>query len=435
MAWTYEAEILRDNALSLRVIRKSRQIGITTTIAHEAVWKAYTTPNRVILIVSPSDRQSKNVMDRLQNIINANETLHREMIRNNTSEVKLSNGSVIMALPNNPDRLRGFTATDIYLDEAAHFLNDAPVMAAIKPMLIASKGTFTVVSTPYGKRGIFWEQYQIAVNQQGVDPTVRAYDLFPSTISPLITQDELLKEQDRLYDLEYKQEYLGEFVEQTDIYITLETILACVDTSIDWKEYQTGSWGIAHGEPNHSYIMGIDFAKQRDQTVVIILENVHGVLWVRHISAWSSMDYSDQIGRIMQLCKTFNVERIAADQTGVGEALIEDLHRAVGSVIGVLFTQTSKLDMAGRLKALLEKHLAKLPNDKKLIMQLNSLHYEVSKTGNILFASPEKERLHDDYLWALALACRHCYEPEQTDGPAVYFSGGPTDDESWIIKI
>ena len=44
------------------------------------------------------------------------------------------------------------------------------------------------------------------------------------------------------------------------------------------------------------------------------------------------------------------------------------------------------------------------PNDKKLIMQINSLRYQVSKTGNLLFESPEKEAVHDDYLWTLALA-------------------------------
>ena len=45
-----------------------------------------------------------------------------------------------------------------------------------------------------------------------------------------------------------------------------------------------------------------------------------------------------------------------------------------------------------------------LPDDKKLILQLNGLVYKVSRTGNLLFESPDKGKLHDDYLWALALA-------------------------------
>ena len=38
-------------------------------------------------------------------------------------------------------------------------------------------------------------------------------------------------------------------------------------------------------------------------------------------------------------------------------------------------------------------------------MQINPLRHQVSRTGNLLFESSEKEGVHDDYLWALALAC------------------------------
>jgi hypothetical protein len=32
-------------------------------------------------------------------------------------------------------------------------------------------------------------------------------------------------------------------------------------------------------------------------------------------------------------------------------------------------------------------------------MQLNGLRYQVSTTGNLLFESPEKDRVHDDHLF------------------------------------
>lgn len=44
-------------------------------------------------------------------------------------------------------------------------------------------------------------------------------------------------------------------------------------------------------------------------------------------------------------------------------------------------------------------------------MQINGLRYQVTKAGNLIFESPEKERLHDDYLWALALAVYRAREP------------------------
>jgi len=52
-----------------------------------------------------------------------------------------------------------------------------------------------------------------------------------------------------------------------------------------------------------------------------------------------------------------------------------------------------------------------LVNDRKMIMQINGLRYQVTKAGNLIFESPEKERVHDDYLWALALAIYRAREP------------------------
>ncbi len=393
--WPYEEELLRDNHIKTRIVRKARQIGITTTIAHEAVWKAYTSKERVILIISPSLRQSLIVMAKIQATIDSDPHLASMIFRRNKSEVHLKNGSLIAATPNNPDRIRGYAATDIYLDEAAHFLNDEPVMRAIKPMLIATKGTFTVVSTPFGKRGLFWDQYQIATNRKGLVSGAKAYDFYPSTISPLITEADLKRERLNLTDLEFRQEYLGEFLEEVDVYLPMDLIAPCVDHELELLD---------KGESSKNYMMGVDFAKRHDETVVILLEEVTDKLIVRHISAWSHMNYSQQIGRIKELSNCFRIRHAAADQTGVGEAVIEQLQEAVSSVEGVKFTQRTKVELVTSLRQLLEQRLLVLPNDRKLIMQLNSLRYTVSRTGNLLFESPEKGSLHDDYLWALALA-------------------------------
>jgi phage FluMu gp28-like protein len=152
--------------------------------------------------------------------------------------------------------------------------------------------------------------------------------------------------------------------------------------------------------------MGVDFAKQRDETVVIILGRAKNrTLVIRNIAAWSHMDYSDQIGHIAELSRRFKIELCAADQTGVGEAVIEDLKRVVPNAKGIVFSVTSKTEMAAGLRTLFEQRRIRLPNDKKLVMQINALRYQVSKAGNLLFESSEKEGVHDDYLWALALAC------------------------------
>jgi hypothetical protein len=51
-----------------------------------------------------------------------------------------------------------------------------------------------VISTPFGKRGLFWDQYRLATDQQGVNSDVKVYGLYPSTINPLISEEDMERE-------------------------------------------------------------------------------------------------------------------------------------------------------------------------------------------------------------------------------------------------
>jgi phage FluMu gp28-like protein len=218
------------------------------------------------------------------------------------------------------------------------------------------------------------------------------------------------QKRENLTEVEFREEYLGEFIEQVDIYLPLDLIKGCVDPKLILRDA---------GESGKNYILGVDFAKHRDETVVIFLEaqksGTDSVFVVRHISAWAGMNYSEQIGRINRLTRSFKVTCGAADQSGPGEPLIEDLHAIIPQVEGVTFTMSSKVELASTLRSFLEKKKLRLPNHKRLITQLNGLTYKVSKSGNILFESPEKEEMHDDYLWALALACYAAKQLEKID--------------------
>ena len=390
--WPYEIELLRDTRITTRVVRKSRQVGITTTIAYEAIWKAFTRPSSSILIISPSLRQSEIVMRKVLNALDANPLLSEQLTRKSKTEITLTNGSRIICLPNNPDRIRGFAATDVYLDEAAHFQNDELIARVTRPMVAATHGRITIISTPSGKRGLFYKEYVGAVNANSNDYQTKAYNFLPSTISPLITLETLQREQQQLTDLEYRQEYLGEFIEETDTYLPMHLIQQCVN-----QELQL----IDEGEPEESYLIGIDLAKRQDETVVIILERNDDEFIVRRIDAWSRMNYNDQVERIGMLGLRFRIIGGAVDQTGVGEAIVEDLQSKIQVVEGVGFTKKTKLELASGLRWSMEHSILVLPDNQKLITQLNSLHYKIGNTGDLTFESATG---HDDYLWALALA-------------------------------
>ena len=407
-AWNHQKKFLADAMVHTRIVRKSRQVGMTTTIGYEAVWKAFNIPKRIILIVSPGLRQSLIPMNRIHAIIETSPQLEERVGVKSKDEIQLRNGSSIVALPNNPERIRGYAADDIYLDEAAHFLNDEPIMRAVEPMRIAKEGTLAIISTPFGKRGLFWNAYHHAILSHDSNQDVKYYDFFPSTISPLITKDALEAARTELSEIEFKQEYKADFIEEDDVCLPLDLILSCVNNELSNCE---------SGEPNTSYYMGVDLAKQRDETVVVILEkNATGKMILRHISAWSKMNYTEQISRISRLSEVFPIESCAIDQTGVGEPILEHLKATLtdSAVEGITFTRQTKIELVDLLRISLEQKKIEIPDNSKLIMQMNSLRYTFSSAGNKLFPGPESDRLHDDYLWALCLAVYRAQKPKAT---------------------
>jgi hypothetical protein len=71
--------------------------------------------------------------------------------------LELSNGSRILALPGGDEgAIRGFSGVRcLVLDEAAR-IPDA-LWIAVRPMVAVSRGSMMVLSTPFGRRGFFYD--------------------------------------------------------------------------------------------------------------------------------------------------------------------------------------------------------------------------------------------------------------------------------------
>ncbi len=116
----YQAALLRDRSKRI-VVRWSRQAGKTTTIALRAIWYAITHPKTLTLIVAPSLRQSMIMSDRIQDFLMGLPKKWRSLLIDKLQRtvVRFKNGSRIVALPNSPQLLRGYTAHQVICDEAA----------------------------------------------------------------------------------------------------------------------------------------------------------------------------------------------------------------------------------------------------------------------------------------------------------------------------
>ena len=135
----------------------TRQWGKSTITAARAVHQAQSQSESLTLVVSPSARQSGEFLRK------AARFTQRLGIRvkgdgDNEMSIVYPNGSRIIGLPGSEATIRGFSAVSLLLVDEAARVNDE-LYLAIRPMLAVSGGTLWLMSTPFGKRGFFYESW------------------------------------------------------------------------------------------------------------------------------------------------------------------------------------------------------------------------------------------------------------------------------------
>ena len=151
----WQLQVLESRDLWL-LLNCSRQAGKSTVVAVLALAEALFKNGALIVILSRSHRQSAELF-RL--VLDMHRRLGAPMTtRKNAQELVLANHSRIVCLPCREETIRGFAHVDVLIiDEAARVPDD--VYRAVRPMLAVSRGRLICLSTPYGKRGFFWNAW------------------------------------------------------------------------------------------------------------------------------------------------------------------------------------------------------------------------------------------------------------------------------------
>jgi Terminase large subunit, T4likevirus-type, N-terminal len=215
-AW--QEDLLRSTAPRI-LLNITRQGGKSTMAAIMALHQALTTPRSLVLILAPSERQAKETFGKAA-------ALYRHDVPADSYRklgMQLRNGSRIEALPGSERTIRGFSGVDLLiLDEAARI--DDGLYYAVAPMLAVSGGRMIMLSTPYGRRGIFhaewtdgvgWERYEV-----------------PATECPRIPASFLENERQSMPEWWFAQEFGCEFRETEDQIFTNSMIEAARDDEL-----------------------------------------------------------------------------------------------------------------------------------------------------------------------------------------------------------
>lgn len=404
----YQRKFVNDQS-RYKVWLAARQVGKSTAVAFEALRLAAGRPETAILLVSASQRQSGELLERVRRWTGALKLgVHPEiMARESAVEIRLANGSRILSLPANPDTIRGFSG-HIFLDEFAFHRDSKSIWAAVFP--IATRGfLLRIASTPNGRRNMFhdiwhddrglWSRHQTSVHQaveQGL--TLDLERLRAGTPDPET----------------WAQEYECRFVDESTAFLTLAQIEAVRSPQAGWGDFGNGP----------AYI-GVDIGRRRDLTVFWALELVGDIFWTREVSELSGASFAEQDRILDRLVSRCRPRRICMDQTGLGEKPVEDAQRRYGRsrVEGVRFTQAAKQELALTLRRHLENRQVRIPDRPEIIEDLHQVRRSVTASGTIRFEASRSSDGHADRFWALALALAAAGSPTPSL-PQITSAGG-----------
>ena len=179
--------------------------------------------------------------------------------RQQRTTIRFQNGSRIVALPNSPQLLRGYTASQVITDESAFFKDDRLVFYnVLYPMLSTTDGTLVASSTPWSKDSVFYRMCQATEFSKHVitcDDVVR---------SGLVKQSFIDEMRSQLPFERFQREFMSEFVEDIDAWLTQSLIVSCIDSQLTFFDFQASPFG--------EFYVGVDFGKEHDFSVVVVIQ-------------------------------------------------------------------------------------------------------------------------------------------------------------------
>ena len=305
-------------------------------------------------------------------------------------------GRVIFRSLDNPDNARGFTADGVGIDEAADVKPNA-WYEVLRPMLIDTNGWAWMIGTPKGLNW-FWQESQNArerddsaawqIPSLGVEIAGNKLIRRPHPLeNPFIPFDEIERVFESSTQLHFRQEILAQFVDDENS--VFRNVGECV-----------ADCGRDTPETGHTYVMGVDWGKLNDFTVLTVLDITNNK--VVKIDRFNKIDYNFQLRRLRSLYDVFKPYVIVAESNSMGETLIDRLHEANLPVMAFNTNNKSKDALIQALAIAFERGHITIPDDPQLIGELRAYEAKRLDSGVMKYSAPDG--MHDDMVMSLALA-------------------------------
>lgn len=333
--------------------------------------------------------------------------------------------------------LRGAGNLVVILDEVAHFVDNSnqasadAIVEAVEPSLAAlspkdpkdkmksigpSEGRMIMISSPLGKSGKFYEDFETAMSGKEGSETMLAIQAPTWEVNPAIDAS-FFRKKFAKDPRSFYQEFGAVFTDKTKGWIEeSQDLLDCID-----KDLRPS----LQGRSRQAYFMGIDVAVKKDATAVAIghIEDHRIVLdYIGKMQAGENdhefdeegnkvtkLDFGEILDWIISLSRKYRIHKGMFDQEQ-GYALEHLLRRAgVKNFEMTRMTDTLNSDMYNKFKSLMYDRTIRLydhpvePGHQhaEYIEQLLELQAEYKSKYKVKVFAPKRAGAHDDLADAL----------------------------------
>jgi phage FluMu gp28-like protein len=450
----YQSRWINDQS-RLKIIEKSRQIGITYADAFDSVRKAASkTSGNHVWVSSRDELTSRLYLDHCkrwaQILHEAAEDLG-EVVIDSEKDIKaqvlrFASGWCIHCVSSNPDALVGKTG-HVKLDEFAVSKCQRELFRYAKPCTTWG-GQLAIISTHRGIDTVFNEML-VAIKQknnpmgfshhrvtifdaveQGLVEkinSVRNAGLQTGSVTPESREQFLSRlRAECLEEESWLQEYCCTPADENSAFITYEMIHSCESPGClqPFSYLSSGCAGysaadsldsrLTHHEPritphaSRSFFLGVDVARKHHLTVIDVGEKIGDIHWDRMRIELQNKAFSEIEDELFKILELPEVKRCCIDATGLGMQLAERAKERFGhKVEPVTFTPAIKEELAFALRTAFEDRTLRIDPAPNLRSDLRGIKKHVTSAGNIRFLGDAdggpNANSHCDRFWAKAL--------------------------------
>lgn len=293
--------------------------------------------------------------------------------------------------------IRGTTVSGILvMDECAYYPDilpngEEPFSNVIYPIIKARKPKVLCISTPRGKRGMYWQLYLRAVENE------KGYREITSTIfdDSLVTEEEINEIKRNISDIAFRQEFLVEFLDSS-----LTFFKGYEDCFSDFKF-----------NDREKIFIGCDLSANGDDATVVTLINES--MQVKQYVIEGTLDVKyNRIANIINSIPTLVAALL--ENNGVGTPMIAEIKKLVrykSKIHEWNTSNNSKEEIVSNMAVkIANKEIIFDKNDNGLFAELGSFIVKYTKAGRMQFEAQSGK--HDDRILSacIALQCREVYK-------------------------